>query len=166
MKINLKDLEKFKTSGKYQQYVYEASKTKTKDPFLPRFKKIEYSIGDYRAIDRYTGGENFAGENVIFYKEIPVFVANYFGYIIDKKFNIKTMYDFLSKALAAGHGKVLFRGLDGFSEKGFKYINKIKGDLEFAKGTEEIHFKGKKIYELFYHAGIIIDSRSQWDWNL
>ena len=165
-KPNIKELEKIIKSGEYRGYVYQSSKTKTKDPYLPNFKKIEYSIGDYRFVDRYTGGERFAGEEVIFYLDMPLYISNYFGYIMEDSFDLKVVYDFLSKALTAGHGKGLFRGLDGFEEGHFKYRNNIKGDLQLAIGDEEILHKNKRIYILYYHGGIIRDSRKEWDWNL
>ena len=162
----LNELKKFKTGGKYQAYVYEASKTKSKDPFLPKFKKIEYSRGKYRFIDRYTGGEKFAGEEVVYYKKQPIWLANYYGKIMVKNIKMDEIYGFLGRALAAGYGKTFFRGLNGFKEDDYKYKNDIKGNLNFAKGTEEIIFKGKKVYILYYHSGILEDSRQKWDWNV
>ena len=50
-----------------------------------------------------------------------------------------------------------FRGPRRFKKDNFQYLNKIKGTVEKFKGEEKIFYKGKLVYGLVYHGGIILE---------
>ena len=44
-----------------------------------------------------------------------------------------------------------------FQKDNFQYLNKIKGTVEKFEGEEKIFYKGKLVYGLVYHGGIILE---------
>ena len=51
--------------------------------------------------------------------------------------------------------KMPLRGPKNFREGDFKYKNKFQGVIKNFQGKETIFYKGKKVYELFYHGGLV-----------
>ncbi|MAG48071.1 hypothetical protein CL617_05695 [archaeon] len=48
-----------------------------------------------------------------------------------------------------------FRGPNNFKEDNFEYKDENKGSIENFKGVERIFYKGKEVYRLYYHGGVI-----------
>jgi hypothetical protein len=144
---------------------YGGTKEKYEDFFLPRFKVIVYRKGPYVAVDRYAGDEKYIGESITLLRRKPVYGLNYYGAILDKKFKPGEVYAFLKKALVAGAGKTVHRGLDGFKEADFLYMNKFSERRGFVEGKEAVFHKKKLIYTLLYHGGQIKDGRPYKKWK-
>lgn len=158
--LRLISLREDKTKG------YGGSSRKFIDPFLPRFKVITYKKGPYLVIDRYTGEEQNIGQAITFYRKRPVYGVNYYGFLQSRKFKAKAVYQFLKKALRAGAGVSVHRGLDGYKENGWVYRNSHKETIKgFVDGKETIFYKGKLIYIQVYHGGVIEDSRTYQEWS-
>ncbi len=80
---------------------------------------------------------------------------NYYGVVIDEIVSLKDIYVFLRDALKRVTVDYPFRG-PGLFEKGFfKYVNHIKGNISSFVGKEEIFFKDKLVYVLYYHGGFV-----------
>ena len=65
-----------------------------------------YSNGPYTYHDTYVGGEQFAGEEAIWYEGKSQYAMNYIGCVLSQNFS----GDFLKEALRKADKKMLFRG--------------------------------------------------------
>ena len=133
------------------------------DPLLPFFKVIYYKKGNYRVIDRYGGDENFIGQTIYYLNKKPKQGLNYYGIIIDRKFNTREVYAFLKKALITGKSK--YRGLNGYKEGKWLYKNKYTEERGFVEGEERIYFNKKLVYILVYTGGKITEHKSLKEFN-
>ena len=52
-------------------------------PCRPSSHDIGYERGDWRYLDSYFGGADFAGQEVVWLESEPVWAMNYFGRIIE-----------------------------------------------------------------------------------
>lgn len=118
---------------------------------------IEFNYRDdiYIYRDRYFGSDPFAGEEVVFSSDKAVWIMNYRGHIIDKTINEREVYGFLKQSLMAVSEDAPFRGPAQFMVGDYKYTSEFKGDPDSFVGSESIYHKNTKVYELFFHGGII-----------
>ncbi len=116
----------------------------------PCSKDLEYSKNDYKYIDTYLGGENFIGEEALFYLNKPIWGMNYYGKELDK-FSI----DFLKKAMLTVSKENPFRGKPVFKDGDYTYICEVDGNFEKFSGIEKIYLYDKKVFECSFHGGII-----------
>ncbi len=112
---------------------------------------LEYGEGDLLYIDTFYGGEAFSGEEVVWMKNIPIYAMNYCGRVIDDNFSS----DFLKAALLCVPYDMPYRGPSFFEENGFVYCCKASGDMNWFQGYEDICYENEKIYECFFHGGMI-----------
>lgn len=82
-------------------------------------------------------------------------MMNYYGYMTSDKVDNKIIYGFLRKAMMLVNEQTPFRGPSNFKDGDLEYANKSTGDITQFKGEERILFKGKEVYRLEYHGGII-----------
>ena len=87
--------------------------------------------------DTYLGGDRFAGEEALWVSDIPYWSMNYAGRVTGGNFS----GDFLKEALLHVPEDKPFRG--------------PQGDFEWFQGKESIEYRGKQIYECFFHGGMI-----------
>ena len=146
---------------------YSGSPQKFFDPFLPWFKALTYRKGPYVVVDRYSGEELNMGQAITFYRKRPIYGVNYYGILVGfgRKLGPKVVFDFLKKALCAGAGKTIHRGLDGFRENKFLYKNHFTEKGGFVEGEEKIFYGNKLVYIQVYHGGLIEDTRSYKEWS-
>lgn len=122
-------------------------------------REFIFNKEDYTYRDRYIGFKSFAGEEIVFLKQKPIWTMNYCGGIKDAAANSDEVYAFLESAIREVPAKAPFRGPRFFAHGRFIYINHMEGNIERFNGTEFILFHGRRIYELNYHGGIINNSR-------
>ena len=60
---------------------------------------IQHQSGDWCFSDRFYGGQPYAGQEIIYYKDDPVWAMQYRGWLTDESFNSGDIYSFLRKAL-------------------------------------------------------------------
>ena len=101
--------------------------------------------------DTYLGGEKFAGEEALWIKEKPFWSMNYVGRVTGDNFS----GDFLKEALLNVPFDKPYRGPDCYQCGYYTYKCSVSGDFEWLQGYEEIFLKDVKIYECFFHGGII-----------
>ena len=77
---------------------------------------------------------------------------NYCGRVIGENFN----GDVLKNALSNVPKDSPYRGPAFFQEGDYTYHCKVDGVFEWYQGYEEILYKGNRIYECYFHGGIII----------
>lgn len=114
--------------------------------------ELVYREGKYRYRDRYYGEDPFCGQEIVFLDDVPVWIMNYYGHNLDKSIKIST---FLKESLRLVSKEAPFRGPAQHKNDTWLYTNQWEGDSNCFNGYETIHYQGKKVYELWYHGGII-----------
>lgn len=112
---------------------------------------LEYVEGDFRYLDTYLGGERFSGEEAIWKKDIPLWSMNYIGRVLDESFS----GNFLKEVLSLVAKENPYRGPIMYEKGQYQYHCIINGEFEWFQGYEEIYFNSIKVYECFFHGGII-----------
>jgi transcriptional regulator with XRE-family HTH domain len=121
------------------------------DPSRPQSHDYRYEQGDLLYIDTYIGGECFSGEEAIWKKNVPVWAMNYSGRVLKEEFS----GDFLKEALRNCNEQQPYRGPEYYQDGEYTYKMQITGDMNWFQGYEEIFFKNEKVYECYFHGGIV-----------
>ncbi len=119
-------------------------------------RQLTYEIKNFKYRDNYFGFNPFLGEEIVWFDNKILWGMNYYGKVFDKEYS-EEIYNFLKKALKMVEKESPYRGPKILKEDKLKYINKFKGDYKNFIGKEIILYDGKKIYELKYHGGLIIE---------
>ena len=117
----------------------------------PGSHDYQYQSGDFLYYDSWFGGERFAGEEVIWKSDIPLYSMNYFGHTLDERFS----GDFLKEALRLGTIDLPYRGPEYYQAGEYTYKNKATGKIDWFQGYEEIYCQNNLVYECTYHGGIL-----------
>ena len=110
-----------------------------------------YEKGDYTYHDTYIGGEQFAGEEAIWKNGKAIYAMNYLGRVIGENFS----GDFLKEALRAATHDCPYRGPLFYQSGEYTYTTKVNGNINWFQGFEEIYHNNVKIYECYYHGGLM-----------
>lgn len=105
----------------------------------------------YTYYDTYLGGECFAGEEAVWLHNDPVWSMNYAGRVLGGNFNI----DFLKEVLMCVPEDLPFRGPEIYTKGDYHYHCKVNGEFIWFQGYEEIFYMDEKIYECYFHGGVI-----------
>ncbi len=76
-------------------------------PARPGSRDYEFKKGNFTYHDTYFGPRDFIGEEVIYEGEVPIWGANYFGYIMDDSAGTEEVYNFLRQALMQEYSDVI-----------------------------------------------------------
>ncbi len=145
------DLTKFLIKAKLNTYANNGKETVLEDGS----KELIYEENEFRYRDKYFGFDPFLGEEIVWKNEKVIWGMNYSGRILKKIISAKQIYDFLKESLRNISLEKPFRGPDNFKKSDFEYKNKTYGNIDNFKGKEMILYKGKKIYALEYHGGLL-----------
>src|SRR3989344_6951445 len=118
-------------------------------------KELIYEENGWKYRDRYFGFNTFIGEEIIWKNEEMIWGMNYYGQILSKAVGAKEIYEFLKEALLQVDESMPFRGPKILDEGNFSYRNSNSGSVEEFHGVEMVLYKGKRVYELQYHGGIV-----------
>lgn len=110
-----------------------------------------YSNGPYVYYDTYVGGEQFAGEEAIWYEGKSQYAMNYMGRILGQQFS----GDFLKEALRKADKDMPYRGPEHYQAGEYLYKCNVAGDFTWFQGYEEIYCNNEKVYECYFHGGIM-----------
>lgn len=148
MKANHIELTSFLVKAKIETYASKKGKVNS-----TRLASHDYMYQEdiYKYIDSFVGSSKFSGEEVVYESDMPIWSMNYYGRVIGKNFS----GDFLKDALKHVSVDKPFRGPDRYSKGDHHYYNIVEGCLECFHGKEEIFYQDEKIYECYYHGGII-----------
>jgi len=115
---------------------------------------IPYQKGDWQSHDNFFGGEPYGGRIIVSYKNKPVWMMIYYGFV---KESIKPdlVYAILKKALMKMPKEAPFRGPKKFEDSGLLYLNKWVGDVKNYSGEEQIFQGEKMIYKANYMGGLV-----------
>lgn len=112
---------------------------------------FRYEKGDFTYHDTYVGGEQFAGQEAVWKNGKAVYAMNYAGRVLDQKFS----GNFLKEALRAADKTLPFRGPEIYQSGEYTYKTTVTGDINWFQGYEEIFCNETKVYECYYHGGLM-----------
>lgn len=141
---------------KAKKNTYASFKVRMQKRLEDGSKEFLFKEGNFIYRDRYFGSKKFVGEEIVFKNEKAVWSMNYFGGMLSEDISSKNTYNFLKKTLMQVSIERPFRGPKFFEEGDFIYKDKSVGGVDNFSGTEEIFYKGNKIYELKYHGGFVV----------
>lgn len=113
---------------------------------------LEYQEGNMYYYDTYLGGERFSGTEAIWINDNPIWCMNYTGRVIGEGFS----GDFLKNVLLHVPKDKPFRGPMIFKEGAYCYHCKVEGEFSWYQGYEDIFLEDRKIYECYFHGGIVV----------
>lgn len=120
-------------------------------PSRPNSHDLEYVEGNLKYIDTYLGGEQFGGEEALWKDDVPFWAMNYMGRVLDERFS----GNFLKEVLSLVPKENPYRGPVIHQDGHYKYHCVVNGKFDWFQGYEEIYYEEIKVYECFFHGGII-----------
>lgn len=117
-------------------------------------KDLVYKEGDYEYFDSYFGNSAFSGQEVVYFKGIPIWSMNYFGEILNEN-QSKDVIKILKESLLLVNKEMPYRGPKYHDKEEMKYYCKVNGDFCSFNGEEKIVYKNNTVYELCFHGGYI-----------
>ncbi len=146
--MSIIELKKFLINAKKNTY---AAGSGNKAKILSNgVREYVFSEGDFRYTDKYSGHEKFSGEENVFKNNKIIWRMSYSGGILSDEITVDNIYSFLKKALKQIPDDKPLRGPKELVDKGHKYTNNIKGDIDKFSGEEKIFYKNKLMYSLSY----------------
>ena len=110
-----------------------------------------YSSGDYTYYDTYVGGEQFAGQEAIWYQGKARYAMNYLGRVLGQQFS----GNFLKEVLRQADTAMPYRGPKFYQSGQYLYRCSVVGDFTWFQGFEEIYCGEEKQYECYFHGGLM-----------
>ena len=121
------------------------------DPTRLDSHDFSYSNGPYTYHDTYVGGEKFAGEEAVWHNGKIRYAMNYLGRVLDERFS----GDFLKEALRKADRNMPYRGPEYYQSGEYTYKCNVTGDISWFQGFEEIFCNNVKVYECYFHGGLM-----------
>ncbi len=110
---------------------------------------------DWKYHDNYFGGEPYGGREVVFYKNKPIWMMVYYGWIEEDN-DPKIIYPVLTEALRHSPKDMPYRGPQEYKTQGFIYKNTVDGDVKNFIGEEFIlNDKNEVVFSTSYCGGLI-----------
>lgn len=133
---------------KAKQHTYAAKMGKV-DSSRIASQDYQFNEGDYLYLDSFLGSEKFSGTEAIWFQDQPLWSMNYYGYVLGAGFS----GDFLKESLMQVPYDQPFRGPQLYQLGDYTYHCHSDGNTHRFYGKEEIFFKDKLVYELYFHGG-------------
>ncbi len=151
--MDLDKLHSFIVSAKAATYVGDGNQSESS---REGSHDLIYVEGDFRYLDSYFGGSDFIGEEVVYYQNQPVWGMNYYGTLLKPhKITAVETGKMIKASLSRMYAEGRFLGGWKHTEGDLLYHDSSEGDLSHFTGYEWIEKDGEKVYELFYHGGLI-----------
>lgn len=112
---------------------------------------FRFQEGPYAYHDTYVGGEQFAGEEAVWKNGRAVYAMNYIGRVLSDTFS----GNFLKEALRNANPDMPYRGPEYYQSGEYLYKCKVSGDFTWYQGYEEIYCNNEKVYECYFHGGMV-----------
>lgn len=145
---NIEQLIAFRLEANVNTYAAYANETESTRLDSHDFT---YSNGSYTYHDTYVGGEQFAGEEAIWYEGKAQYAMNYVGRVTGQQFS----GDFLKEALRNADRKMPYRGPEYYQSGEYVYKCNVVGNFTWFQGYEEIYCNNEKVYECYFHGGMM-----------
>ncbi len=152
--MNIAELNSFIVEAKAGSYVGGGT---TSPACRQGSHDIGYQRGRWRYLDSYFGGTDFAGQEVVWLDDAPVWAMNYFGRIVERSLidgeRAGTVIKAALSKMYAEYGYFL-GGMEFDHPLGF-YADENTGDCRHFSGREVIVVSERRAYELDYRGGLI-----------
>ena len=171
MGVDIGELARFLVKAKVAAYAGDGGAAKRIE--RPGFKELEFSEGDWHYRDSYAGFFMAPGQEVVRFKDVPVWAMAYAGgmlaqYRPDCHPNItkdtsdamvgfaKQTFSFLKESLRNVPLEQPFRGPPRFENGLWRYENVINGCIDDFNGQEWVFFKHTVVFRQEYIGGLIV----------
>lgn len=152
--LDLNDFCNFLIEAKMETYAKDAPKSVSK---CLCSKNYLYETGHYRYEDQYFGKYLDVGEEIVWFKGVPIWGRGYRGGMLEQYIHLaRDTFKFLRKALCLPEYSFPVRGPKNLVENNFEYSNTPIGKITSFTGSENIRLNGELIYSRKYLGGIII----------
>jgi len=118
-------------------------------------REFTFEKEEFRYRDRYYGFDPFSGQEVVWLRERPQWVMNYYGGTKSREVPPKKAFEFLKNALKLVDAEKPFRGPAHYKEGPLDYYCESIGSVEEFTGLEKITFRNSKVYDLSFHGGLV-----------
>ena len=157
--LNIKELCGFLINAKRNTFAKDAPREQSKSPLS---KNYLYEKGDFRYEDQYFGELLDIGEEIVWYRGIPIWGMGYRGGMKKNHSNLaKQTFGILRDALMDPEPNFPVRGSQNLIDGDYEYINKSKGDITSFTGSELIKKNKQVIYFRDYVGGLIYGKNNQ-----
>ena len=157
--IDLKKLCKFLVEAK--KSTYAAGEAVKKIIENDKSTTLIYEVDDWKYQDNYFGGEPYGGREIAFFKNQPVYIMVYYGWVNESVTDFKAVYKVLQGALTLIPENKPFRGPEKYSQDNLSYINIFDGEIDNFFGEEKIiSSDGEELYKAKYIGGLV-DQRKE-----
>ncbi len=147
------ELNRFIVKAKAATYVGDGEECLA---YRPGSHDLQLHDGKFSYLDSYFGGTDFIGQEVVYYEGTPAWAMNYRGYILEPELITPAEAGrIIKESLSELYKENRFLG--GFKREfqNTAYVDTNEGDVTSFTGKERIIRKGKRVYELIYHGGLI-----------
>lgn len=155
MTVSLDVLNAFIVRAKANSYVGDAQKSLS---YRPASHDIQFHDGEYSYMDSYFGGTDFIGQEVVYFRQQPLWAMNYYGQILQPNLiDAAQAGQIIKESLSRMYQHNRFLG--GFEHPvgDYLYTDTSKGAVASFTGIEWITRQDQRVYELVYHGGLIKD---------
>ena len=151
------ELAAFLHAAKFATYATQSDQAGG-TPLLPGSKQLEYGAGDFFYRDIYVGMFHFVGQEIVYYRDTPVWAMSYAGGMLPaaEMSQARDIYALLRQALQHMPIEQPFRGPAEFSAGNTRYENALNGDIGRFHGQERIFSGDTLLYELHYSGGLLL----------
>lgn len=146
------ELKSFLLASNEAGYAGDKAPAKTEED---KSTTIIFEKGDWKSEDNYFGGEPYGGRVIVFYKNLPVWIMVYYGWVESSVTDFGQVYGFLKKALLNMPPDNPYRGPKELIEGEYSYFNSWNGEIDRFSGEEIIQKGGKEIYRAKYLGGLV-----------
>ncbi len=115
--------------------------------------EASFTEGEYSYRDRWYGENAFAGEEIVHYRGKPAWSMNFYG--VSARDAPPEFPAFHKAALRRVPLAQPFRGPARYQEGEFVYLNDVQGSIRDFSGLERVLFRGREIFRLVYHGGVL-----------
>jgi len=150
--MDKQELKKFLIESNQAGYAGGQEKQWVKQP--DGSTTIEFVKDNWRSHDNFFGGEPYGGRLLVFYKDKPVWIMVYYGWV-ESGIEPKSVYPVLQNALKQMPADIPLRGPTEYQESEFVYTNQWTGDVDRYSGEEKIKKSGKLVYKANYLGGLV-----------
>ena len=153
--LPLEKLNAFIVKAKSATYVGSGARSLA---YRPGAHDLQFHDGEFAYLDSYFGGTDFLGQEVVYYQGSPVWVMNYYGYILKPELiTAAEAGQIIKESLSRLYEEKRFLGGFEHTAQNGTYIDTNEGDTASFTGKEWIARQGIKVYELVYHGGLVKD---------
>ena len=116
---------------------------------------IEHRQDPWLFRDIFYGGHPYAGQEVIYSHQKPVWAMQYRGWLTQGGVLTSDVYNFLKDALLQPPPEYPWRGPQRLKQDDWLYLNNWQGELSQFSGQETISYQQNEVYCGLYFGGLV-----------